>query len=89
MRNGRAQAIATLNDAFRRSMSGGKVMMTVSVSALPSDVKAMIVRKVAEFAEFTNDNDPHGEDDFGSFHIAGHHVFWKIDLYERGLVKQV
>jgi len=37
---------------------------------------------VAEFTEFTRDNDPHGEHDFGSFHLAGHHVFWKIDYYD-------
>ena len=31
------------------------------------------------------DNDPYGEHDFGSFHVAGHHVFWKIDYYDQGM----
>ena len=34
---------------------------------------------VQEFSNFTEDNDPHGEHDFGSFTIAGNKVFWKID----------
>jgi hypothetical protein len=78
----RRQKIAALNDAFRRSFSGGKLMLTVSIAALPSHVKATILCKVATFAEFTADNDPHGEHDFGSFEVADHHVFWKIDYYD-------
>ena len=41
--------------------------LTAGVGALPSDVKAMAIRKVATFADFTSDNDPTGEHDFGSF----------------------
>lgn len=81
----RVKKIASLNDAFRRSMSGGKVLMTASIGSLPSDVQAIIVRKVATFAEFTPDNDPHGEHDFGSFHVAGHQVIWKIDAYDKNM----
>lgn len=32
-----------------------QVMMTAGVDALPSDVKAMVIRKVATFSEFTPD----------------------------------
>jgi hypothetical protein len=78
----RRQRIAIINDAFRRSLSGGKVMLTASIAALPSDVKALIIRKVSDFAQFTADNDPYGERDFGSFHVADHHVYWKIDYYD-------
>ncbi len=77
----RRQKIQQLNDAFRRSMSGGKVFMTAGVDALPSDVKAMVIRKVATFSAFTAHNDPHGEHDFGSFELAGRKFFWKIDYY--------
>src|SRR5579863_8113663 len=72
-----AEQIRRLNDAFRTSMSGGKVLMTAGVDALPSDVKTMVIRRVATFSEFTGDNDPHGERDFGSFEIAGQKFFWK------------
>jgi hypothetical protein len=51
--------IALLNDAFRRTFRGGKVMMTSGVDELPDCVKAEALRQVATFSEFTADNDPH------------------------------
>ena len=77
--------IARLDDAFRRSFSGGKVMMTSGVDALPDMVKAAVLQRVATFDEFTEDNDPHGEHDFGSFELLGRKFFWKIDAYDREL----
>ncbi len=77
-----AQEIRELNDRFRTTMTGGQVLMTAGVDALPSDVKAMVIRRVATFSEFTPDNDPHREHDFGSFEIAGRKIFWKIDYYD-------
>ena len=50
--------IALLNDAFRRTFSGGKVTMTAGVYALPDMVKAAALQKAATFDEFTDDNDP-------------------------------
>ena len=77
-----AQAIRELNDRFRTSMTGGQVVMTAGVNALPSDVKAIVIRKVATFSEFTPDNDPYKEHDFGNFTLAGRKFFWKIDAYD-------
>ena len=78
-----AAKIRELNDRFRTTMTGGRVMMTAGVDALPSDVKAMVVRRVATFSDFNANNDPHGEHDFGSFTLTGRKFFWKIDyLYE-------
>lgn len=79
--------IALLNDAFRKSFSGGQIMMTAGVDALPDMVKAAALQKVATFGDFTEDNDPHGEHDFGSFELVGRQVLWKIDLYEEPDVK--
>ncbi len=42
----------------------------VDIDALPSDVKATAIRKVATFDDFTLDNDPSGEHDFGDFNLA-------------------
>jgi hypothetical protein len=81
--NANKQRIKELNDAFRTSFQGGQVMLTASVDALASDVKAMAIRQVATFAEFNADNDPHGEHDFGSFKLAGQSFLWKIDYYDR------
>jgi hypothetical protein len=79
------ERIRTLNDAFRRSFKGGQVVLTAGVDGLPSDVKAMAIRKVATFADFNEANDPHGEHDFGNFELAGKRYFWKIDYYDRTL----
>jgi uncharacterized protein DUF3768 len=77
-----AEKIRALNDRFRTTMTGGRVMLTAGVDALPSDVKAMVIRRVATFSEFTPDNDPHGEHDFGSFELGGRKFFFKVDYYD-------
>ena len=47
------EKIRALNDAFRTTLTGGKVLLTAGVNALPPDVKAMVIRRVATFSEFT------------------------------------
>ena len=79
--------IRDLNDAFRRTFSGGKVVMTAGVDALPDMVKAEALKKAATFSDFTADNDPYGEHDFGRFDLWGRRFFWKIELYEEPGVK--
>ncbi len=64
-------------------MTGGRVMMMAGVDALPSDVKAMVIRRVATFSDFDADNDPYREHDFGSFTLTGRKFFWKIDCHDR------
>ena len=77
--------IALLNDAFRSTFRGGKIMMTSGVDELPNCVKAEALVQVAVFSEFTADNDPHDEHDFGSFDLVGRKFFWKIDYYDKDL----
>src|SRR6266700_4408421 len=77
-----AEKIRELNDRFRSTMTGGRVMLTAGVDALPSDVKAMVIRRVATFSDFNADNDPHAEHDFGSFSLTGRKFFFKIDYYD-------
>src|SRR3979409_787478 len=82
-----AAKIRELNDRFRTTLDQrhGRVMMTAGVDALPSDVKAMIIRRVATFSDFTADNDPHDEHDSASFSLAGQKFFWKIDAYDANM----
>ena len=79
--------IRDLNDALRTSFDQklGKIVLTSGVDSLPSDIRAMAIRKVATFSDFTPDNDPHKEHDFGNFDLAGHTFFWKIDYYDQTL----
>ena len=80
-----AEKIRTLNDAFRRTLTGGKVMMTAGIAALSDAARAMVLNKVRTFDAFTADNDPHGEHDFGSFEVDGRKIFWKIDAYDAAM----
>jgi hypothetical protein len=80
-----AAKIRALNDAFRRSLAGGKVMMTAGIAALPDTAQATVLDEVRKFDAFTADNDPHGEHDFGSFEVDGRKIFWKIDYYDAAM----
>lgn len=79
------QAISELNDKFRRSFVGGRVVMTAGVANLSDQMRADVVRTVQAFDTFSADNDPHAEHDFGSFDLAGQKFFWKIDYYDESL----
>ncbi len=73
--------IQVLNDNFRGTFVGGQMFMTAGVNALPVDTKARVLFAVQSFSNFTKDNDPHREHDFGSFEIEGETYYWKIDYY--------
>jgi len=73
--------IARLNDAFRTTFTGGRIMLTAGVNALPDSTKANILAAVRQFGDFDPDNDPRGEHDFGAFTVDEHRCFWKIDHY--------
>ncbi len=73
--------IAELNDILRTTFLTGRVLMTEGIRALPDDVQSRIVEAIQTFTEFTPDNDPHGEHDFGAVTVEGCKSFWKIDYY--------
>ena len=60
-------------------------ILAAGVDALPSDVKAMVIRRVATFSDFNADNDPHAEHDFGSFELSGRKFFFKLDYYDSAM----
>jgi uncharacterized protein DUF3768 len=76
-----ADRVRVLNDNFRSTFIGGRVLMTQGVGALPIATKARVILAVQSFNEFSADNDPHREHDFGSFEVEGETYFWKIDYY--------
>ena len=76
------QRIAKLNDLCRKAMGvAGKLVQTEGICALPAKTQSAIRETVETFNAFTEDNDPHGERDFGAFNHEGHRIFWKIDYY--------
>lgn len=76
------QCIKRLNDAFRKSLQGGKVMLTSGVKALPKGIVAQAYSRLRSYDDFTPDNDPFGEHEFGSFELAGRKFFWKIEPFD-------
>jgi Protein of unknown function (DUF3768) len=78
--------IRELNDAFRQTFLGGRVVVTPGVRALPIELNAALLERVRTFDQFNNDNDPHQEHDFGAIEIAGDRYFWKIDYYDSLMV---
>ena len=77
--------IRTLNDNFRKTFIGGRVMLTCGIRTKTHDEIAKILEKVRSFDNFTTANDPYGEHDFGSFDYKGQKIFWKIDYYDKNM----
>ena len=74
--------IKTLNDNFRKTFTGGQVLLTAGIDSMDAEDVANILQLVQNFNDFTPDNDPYGEHDFGSFDYKGNKIFWKIDYYD-------
>jgi len=81
------QRIAQQNDRFRKGDPSvpGMRFLTGGIIELLKRNKVdghEIVQIVSEFNVFTEDNDPNGEHDFGTFEYLGETCFWKIDCYD-------
>ena len=77
--------IRDLNDTFRKTFVGGKVMLTQGVDGLTAADKLVLLAKVRNFEDFHRDNDPHSEHDFVSIEHDGVRYFGKIDYYAQDL----
>ena len=75
--------IRDLNDQFRKTFAGGRVVLTRGIVGR-ADTET-ILQHVKAFTGFSEDNDPHGEHDFGAFDHAAEKIFWKIDYYDADL----
>src|SRR6516162_8067014 len=86
-----SEQIRVLNDAFRTHpfigarLSEDELVITSGVADHGNDFIDRAVNAVRQFSNFTGDNDPHGEHDFGSFELDGIKLFWKIDYYDQNL----
>lgn len=82
----KAGAIALLNDEFRASLKTGKAraVCTTMVGALTYVERLVLLKLVANFNSFNNDNDPHKERDFGTIEFKDERWCWKIDYYDLG-----
>ena len=94
--------IARLNDQARQAMGVAcTAVATVGFRSLPEADQSCVRELIETFDAFDDDNDPHGERDFGTiFQLADgrwtterprlcederERVFWKLDYYDREL----
>jgi hypothetical protein len=75
-----ADKVRALNDAARSTLAGCRVTVTQGVAAL--QCVDHVLAEVRSFSDFTSDNDPFSEHDFGSLQVAGQTLFWKFDYYD-------
>lgn len=68
------EKIRQLNDSFRKSFNGGRVIITPCVQSLTDDDRNELMKQVQEFDNFTEDNDPYGEHDFGAINFKNDKV---------------
>ena len=85
-----ALRIRELNDRFRAYIKGtgnyqgaGLLLVTRGVAARGDDFVTRAIDATCAFSDFTDDNDPYFEHDFGNFELDGETIFWKIDYYDR------
>ncbi|UJB72522.1 DUF3768 domain-containing protein (plasmid) [Acaryochloris sp. 'Moss Beach'] len=78
--------MAQLNDRFRQGdHTLGEIYTTQLVKGLSSEEQQELFRLVRVFDEFTEDNDPYGEHDYGRIEFKGEQYLWKIDYYDKSL----
>jgi Protein of unknown function (DUF3768) len=94
--------IARLNDMARQAMGVAcTAVATVGFRSLPEADQSSVRELIETFDAFDEDNDPHGERDFGTIYQLAcgrwtterprlrederERVFWKFDYYDRDL----
>ena len=96
------ERIARLNDLARSAMGVAcTAVATVGFRSLPASDQSRVRELIETFDAFDEDNNPHGERDFGCVYQLGdgrwtterprlredecERVFWKLDYYDRDL----
>lgn len=81
-RDNQTARIRELNDQFRITGIGGTINVTRGIADMAMDYVYVIMQMVKTYDDFSEDNNPHGENDFGAFSYRGQKFFWKIDYYD-------
>ncbi len=90
------EKIALLNDELRKKLISGelfkadskdKAYITRGASIFVNGMNRMqFLNNVALYRNFTEDNNPHGERDFGNFMYQKEKIFWKIDYKDNAMM---
>jgi hypothetical protein len=74
--------IRDLNDTLRTTGGGGRLLITPGVVDRGEAFIVQAMTAMREHDEFSEENDPYGEHDFGRVVIDDQPVLWKIDYYD-------
>lgn len=77
--------IRELNDQLRCKAIGGRVVITRGIHALGTAGVCRVLATVAQFDNFTADNDPWGEHDCAILTVDGRRIIYKVDYYDTDL----
>tara|TARA_R110000772_G_scaffold3973_3_gene14100 strand:+ start:263 stop:634 length:372 start_codon:yes stop_codon:yes gene_type:complete len=87
--------VADLNDQLRKDMFTGnmlkkhnlknKIVLTPGIAGLNLIDKEKVFASVKYFGNFTKNNNPWGEKDFGNFNFKKETFNWKIDYYDNDM----
>ena len=90
------EKIALLNDELRKKLITGelfkadskdKAYITRGASVFANGMnRIQFLNNVALYRNFTEDNNPHGERDFGNFMYQKEKIFWKIDYKDNAMM---
>ena len=78
--------IRELNDQLRTTFTGGVVLLSARVAAMPQAARSRALQALRAFNRFDDDNDPWGEQDFGEVYAGDERLFFKIDYYDGEMV---
>ncbi len=83
--------IRELNDAYRKNpwagpKALGRTLITAGVQAHGPAFVLKVLNAVAGFDNFSEENDPYGEHDFGNLSVDGEKIYFKIDYYDSACV---
>ncbi len=96
MTDNRTEVIAAQNDKVRAVLNSGlgflgcaeggvkfKLVWTPGIDEafMQTGRAKTVLSAVADFDDFTEDNNPHGEREFAALDIEGTRIFFKIDYY--------
>jgi len=77
--------IRELNDRLRCKGIGGRIVITRGIEALGAEGIGQVLTAVAQFDDFSEDNDPWGEHDCAVLTVNEHRIIFKIDYFDRDL----
>lgn len=81
----RVRQIRRLNDEARVTGLWSLLVFSSGLHILGPSALREIRQLVADYDEFSKENDFYEEHDFGALEFGGHRIFWKIDCYDKSL----